>query len=172
MSPSPAVSAGPLADLFVRAASQLEARAVRRGGEPEFELVVEPDENGPARARPVIRERLARWEVTAAGDDLVLAAHELITNAARHGCSCPGDVVIVVMSRVGGHVLVAVHDPSPLPPTVREPFDDEESGRGLPLVGALCDRWGVLPAPDGKWVWLIRAIGYTGLSRREEVDAA
>jgi anti-sigma regulatory factor (Ser/Thr protein kinase) len=109
------------------------------------------------RARQAIRDRLGRWEVTDGADDVVLAAHELIANAARHGCSAADDVITIVMQRVDGYVLVAVYDPSSRIPVIRQSSDDAETGRGLPLVMSLCDRWGVLPAHDGKWVWLTRA---------------
>ncbi|GIH68024.1 ATP-binding protein [Sphaerimonospora thailandensis] len=32
---------------------------------------------------------------------------------------------------------------------------DEEHGRGLAIVAAYTDRWGVDPAPEGKTVWFI-----------------
>jgi anti-sigma regulatory factor (Ser/Thr protein kinase) len=173
MSHSPAEHApGPAAAFRDRPVPWTRAQDAAGRGGPELELVLAPDGPGLAHARETIRDRLARWEVTAVGDDLVLAAHELIANAVRHGCTSPDDVITIAMSRVEGHVVVAVYDPSPQPPTVREPSDDAETGRGLPLVMSLCDRWGVLPTPNGKCVWLTRAITDADVSHQEEVRCA
>ncbi|MFE1365183.1 ATP-binding protein [Streptomyces anulatus] len=38
-------------------------------------------------------------------------------------------------------------------PELREPTDDETSGRGLLIVDALAERWGVRPRYPGKTVW-------------------
>ena len=52
-------------------------------------------------------------------------------------------------------VVIEVWDTNPLPPVVTQADPDDESGRGLMLVDALCERWG-WTVPDGwcgKAVW-------------------
>jgi hypothetical protein len=52
-------------------------------------------------------------------------------------------------------VVIEVWDTNPLPPVVTQADPDDESGRGLMLVDALCEHWG-WTVPDGwcgKAVW-------------------
>jgi anti-sigma regulatory factor (Ser/Thr protein kinase) len=79
-----------------------------------------------------------------------LIVSELVTNAIIHGRTSatievhpPGDVL-----------RVAVRDDNPvLPPVGDKPDLNAESGRGLMIVRALADRWGIERAADGKAVW-------------------
>ncbi|GGO55297.1 hypothetical protein GCM10012286_67070 [Streptomyces lasiicapitis] len=49
---------------------------------------------------------------------------------------------------------VAVHDPTRRQPQVQNATTDDTNGRGLMLVNALADGWGVEPrVPCGKTVW-------------------
>jgi hypothetical protein len=43
-------------------------------------------------------------------------------------------------------------------PQPRFAADDDESGRGLILVRALADNWGVRPTDDGKTTWFTLAL--------------
>ncbi|MFF0698551.1 ATP-binding protein [Streptomyces tendae] len=49
------------------------------------------------------------------------------------------------------HVVIEVDDGSPCTPVLRCPGPDDESGRGLLLVQALAEAWGV--SPDGTTTW-------------------
>ncbi|PZX35341.1 hypothetical protein K373_04559 [Streptomyces sp. DvalAA-21] len=51
----------------------------------------------------------------------------------------------------GRTLTVEVHDSGEAVPAVRQPRG--ESGRGLPLVDAVADRWGVRDRGPGKVVW-------------------
>jgi hypothetical protein len=53
------------------------------------------------------------------------------------------------------HVLIEVWDQDPYVPTLKATRPDDESGRGLMLVDALCERWDCAIQPDwkGKVVW-------------------
>jgi anti-sigma regulatory factor (Ser/Thr protein kinase) len=78
-----------------------------------------------------------------------LVVSELATNAIRHAGTDFG-----VEVDVGPVVRVAVSDQQPgeLPPvTTLEPTSS--SGRGLGIVAALADRWGVESLAAGKRVW-------------------
>ena len=59
------------------------------------------------------------------------------------------------LSSDSAHVLIEVWDEDRRLPTVREAAPDDESGRGLMLVEALCERWGSAMPPGwkGKVVW-------------------
>ncbi|MGQ4268592.1 ATP-binding protein [Nocardiopsis changdeensis] len=57
------------------------------------------------------------------------------------------------------HLYIEVTDRAPGDPTPRYQDDDAESGRGLFLVEALCERWGVTPhQPIGKTVWCVLSL--------------
>lgn len=89
-------------------------------------------------------------------DNAVLATGELFANAVRHGSSDSGDTITVTVERTGHDVRVTVADHSPAMPRLCAADVAEESGRGLTLVAALSDDWGIaLPAPGatGKSVW-------------------
>lgn len=85
-------------------------------------------------------------------DEVELAATELLTNALLHGLP---PVSVSVDAGPDGAVLV-VRDAAPQLPA-RLPrdvlADDATTGRGLSLVEALSDEWGVTPRADGKLVW-------------------
>ncbi|MDT0464818.1 ATP-binding protein [Streptomyces gibsoniae] len=78
-----------------------------------------------------------------------LLASELIANAVLHSAG-PCDVVV---TRNAERLRVEVTDTDPaLPSTVAADLNDE-SGRGLLLIEALADAWGVKPEPEGKTMW-------------------
>ncbi|MER7759637.1 ATP-binding protein [Streptomyces sp. NPDC097619] len=88
--------------------------------------------------------------------ELSLCVSELATNALRHGVP-PGRGFRVRMVRdpEARTVRVEVHDSGPGEPRIVPPAPGEPSqrGRGLLLVAALADAWGVEPRRPGKVVW-------------------
>ena len=82
-------------------------------------------------------------------DTAVLLVSELVTNAVRHA---HGPCALVV-NVAGDDVELAVEDGDPQAPVARDAQGLEESGRGLLLVRALADRWGVRAVPGGKAIW-------------------
>lgn len=92
-------------------------------------------------------------------DDAALVLSELVTNALRAGSTA----VTVHLQVWPGRLRVAVSDAAPGRPRLRRPGIRETSGRGLQVVAALADDWGVTELGDGggKQVWaelaLIRA---------------
>src|SRR5690606_30413380 len=120
----------------------------------------------PGSARAVVRAALAEWTGLAlpgtehltgrAVDDAELIASELVTNAVVHAGT---DLRLTCRLEEGtGALIVEVRDRHPS----RAPRGDEpetaphhtlEYGRGLRLVAALCDAWGVTYRPGEKTVW-------------------
>ncbi|MFE9815745.1 ATP-binding protein [Streptomyces sp. NBC_00236] len=103
-------------------------------------------------AREFVRSALADWgfgEVRA--DDVLVCVSELATNALVHGVPPGRGYRVMLWLRDEGRVRVEVHDSGDGEPGVREP--DGESGRGLVIVEALADRWGVGERVPGKVVW-------------------
>ncbi|GAA2810892.1 MULTISPECIES: ATP-binding protein [Kitasatospora] len=84
-----------------------------------------------------------------------LILSELVTNALVHGGGAPA----VVLELRGGRLYITVSDASPVPVVRRAPDDARTGGRGLDLVDALADEWGVeLIGSYGKAVWAISAV--------------
>jgi PAS domain S-box-containing protein len=86
-------------------------------------------------------------------DALVLMVSELATNAVQHAAT--EFEVAVRVAPDGGHVRVEVHDGAPGFPTPPEEVPDAPHGRGLRIVRALADAWGIEMWRDrpGKTVW-------------------
>ena len=113
-------------------------------------LRLQPTPDAPAKARDRVA-RVARFLPGERLDDAVLMTSELVTNAVRHGSG----IVTVAIDDRGGCLSVAVADESPRRPVVRDADLDAGGGRGLQLVRALANAWGVRPTRDGvgKVVW-------------------
>ncbi|QKV93522.1 ATP-binding protein [Streptomyces sp. NA02950] len=105
-----------------------------------------------AALRRIVRTHLKLWGLS----DLVGAAQicvtELVANVIRHvGVGTPTTLALVMN---GTDLRIEVHDPdrSALPTLLNVP-KTAESGRGLTLVTAVSDRWGVIPTETGKTTW-------------------
>jgi anti-sigma regulatory factor (Ser/Thr protein kinase) len=84
-------------------------------------------------------------------DSIGVMVSELATNAVSHAAS--GFTVVVDVEPDG--ISIAVSDRGPGHPAVRSPRPTERTGRGLRIVDAFADTWGIDAAPgtDGKTVW-------------------
>lgn len=101
-------------------------------------------------ARQFARAALTDWRVDGRRtDDILLCVSELATNALVHGVP-PGRGFLLRLSYEGG-VRVEVHDSGDGCPYIPDCAD--EGGRGLLLVAALADKWGVGERHPGKTVW-------------------
>ncbi|MEV7869191.1 ATP-binding protein [Streptomyces sp. NPDC088124] len=86
-------------------------------------------------------------------DDAVLAAHELFSNAVRHGSHSPTDTITVTVECSGDTLRIGVRDGSPHLPRPRAAGSEDTDGRGLRLVEALTTVWGTVHHGQGKTVW-------------------
>lgn len=103
----------------------------------------------PQVRRLVTKVLRARGVSDQALSDAQVVAAELVANGLLHGRSPLSVSVSVDRSRV--HLQVS--DESADLPTVRTSSPDEPSGRGLHLISALSNGWGVERLPLGKLVW-------------------
>ncbi|MFD9816960.1 ATP-binding protein [Streptomyces sp. NPDC059080] len=121
-------------------------------------LPLEPRSVG--RAREALRRRLRAWGIgrDAAGVAELLVS-ELVTNAVK--ARAPAMSVVGVRCGVagGGRLRLEVQDGSEERPVIKElAEEDAECGRGLMLVDALADGWGVDRHVIGKTVWAEMAV--------------
>ncbi|WP_138962301.1 ATP-binding protein [Streptomyces sp. YIM 121038] len=103
-------------------------------------------------ARAFTRAILAAWEISERVDDITLCVSELTTNALVHGVP-PGRGFRLRLVRDGAVVRLEVHDSGDGWPRLVGEGNADESGRGLLLVAALADSWGVAERHPGKVVW-------------------
>lgn len=115
---------------------------------PELESVV--------AARRVVHSAVESWKLAErVGEDAALVASELATNAVLHARTN----FMVSVSRLGTGVRVEVSDRNPVLPEAAAGRPDDllairsMTGRGLPLVAAISDRWGCDRRGSGKVVW-------------------
>ena len=115
-------------------------------------------------SRQFVRLALKRWGLAALAEDAELVVSELVTNAVQaSGVTDPeaawGDLgrlatiqVRVLMYQAG--IVIEVWDRDPGAPAGHDAASDEEGGRGLMIVTALCKEWDYLcAARGGKVVW-------------------
>ncbi|MEW2418512.1 ATP-binding protein [Streptomyces sp. NPDC046866] len=95
---------------------------------------------------------LHAWGVTSRLDDMSLCVSELATNALLHGVP-PGRGYLLRLLRFDGAVRIEVHDSGGGRPRIESRDADAPGGRGLLLVAAVADRWGVGLRVPGKVVW-------------------
>ncbi|MEU5213151.1 ATP-binding protein [Streptomyces sp. NPDC020742] len=101
--------------------------------------------------RRELRQLLSRWTAPGGGElteVATLLTSELVTNALVHA-----EGGAVVTARVGDRLRVEVRDGTPGRPEIPTPTTEDTSGRGLMLVRALADAWGIRTEGLGKCVW-------------------
>ncbi|MFC1434924.1 SpoIIE family protein phosphatase [Streptacidiphilus sp. N1-3] len=109
-----------------------------------------------SEVRGELRDAVRRWGVGDLADTVELLTSELVTNALVH---TDRDALLTArLYQEGGEagparLRVEVDDESDLWPKRRTPGEQASSGRGLMLVEALADAWGVDPRGSGKRMW-------------------
>ncbi|MEU6523579.1 ATP-binding protein [Streptomyces sp. NPDC046924] len=129
------------------------ATRARRTGCPGYSETLPRQPESAGVARSLVRAALAVWGLDELADDGALIVSELVSNAVRHARS---HSIRVTVTRPGtARVYIGVVDKSRACPEPREPDEEDESGRGLTLVGSLADDWGTDVLPWGKRVWAV-----------------
>ncbi|WP_328405910.1 ATP-binding protein [Streptomyces sp. NBC_00390] len=101
--------------------------------------------------RRIVRSYLLLWGLAESADSVELAVTELLANVVRH---VPGRHCGLLVLRHPEGVRVEVSDGSSQVPVLRCADAGDESGRGLALLDAVVDKWGVdSRGKAGKTVW-------------------
>ncbi|MGW0554775.1 ATP-binding protein [Streptomyces sp. NPDC002926] len=107
-------------------------------------------------ARMELRKALAGWGLVVIEDAALIVLSELVTNAVRHARVSPGREIETRYLPTSGGVRIEVHDAADTWLEKRDFDPDSEDGRGLGLVAALADQWGVNERVGvGKAVWAV-----------------
>ncbi|MEY9846836.1 SpoIIE family protein phosphatase [Streptacidiphilus sp. MAP5-3] len=117
--------------------------------------IAQADLDQIAELRAELRDAARRWGVGDLSDTVELLTSELITNALVH---TDRDAMLTARlfhdSESGRlRLRIEVEDESDQWPKRRTPGEQASSGRGLMLVEALSDAWGVEPNGSGKRMW-------------------
>ncbi|WTL44036.1 ATP-binding protein [Streptomyces brevispora] len=116
----------------------------------ELPFLAEPAE--VAGLRRVVRLHLRLWGLPDVVEAAELCVSELVANVIRHVGEGTPSTLEVGMN--GTHLRVALRDPdASVLPTLVHAESDDESGRGMALLDAVSDRWGVILGASSKLVW-------------------
>ena len=113
----------------------------------EVEQAFAPDGPSARAARRFVAEAVTAIGMPA--DEALLLASELVTNVVVHARTD----FVVRMALTENAIRVAVMDGNTRLPTRGAAPVDATSGRGLSIVDAVVQRWGVQVHPGGKTVW-------------------
>jgi anti-sigma regulatory factor (Ser/Thr protein kinase)/anti-anti-sigma regulatory factor len=129
------------------------AKALAEAGEePEprrIRVRLRPVPEACRQVRQLVTQACAAWQQKELAATAALIATELVTNVVRHAHT----TMEFTLGLRDGRLCVTVRDGSRRLPRPADPGVSDAGGRGLNLVRALTDSWGVLPTTDGKVVW-------------------
>jgi anti-sigma regulatory factor (Ser/Thr protein kinase) len=111
----------------------------------EAMLELAPDPTSPMKARVFLAMTLHEWGCDDVGDVAALLVSEVVTNAVEHVQS----TALLTASYDQGRVEVRVQDESDALPLLQRSDPEAEAGRGLMLLNALADQWGIEPLAGG-----------------------
>ncbi|MFD9027450.1 ATP-binding protein [Streptomyces parvulus] len=102
--------------------------------------------------RQALRLQLGSWGLDGLAHAAEICVGELVANVVKHvGTGTPSTLVV---SLCGPRLRIEVHDPDARAlPTLVAPSLDAEAGRGMTMVDAVSERWGVELAGDHKVTW-------------------
>ncbi|MEU9509995.1 ATP-binding protein [Micromonospora sp. NPDC048170] len=124
-------------------------RVANAAAAPRLRARLEPVAEACRRARELVTDACAWWQLPEAVGPASLVLSELVGNAVRHA----GTPMRVTLTLRRPHLHLAVADGSPASVRAGSPDLRAEGGRGLMLVRELAQRWGSAPVGDGKVVW-------------------
>ncbi|RII08051.1 Histidine kinase-, DNA gyrase B-, and HSP90-like ATPase [Streptomyces sp. YIM 130001] len=104
------------------------------------------------QVRRIISAQLRHWHLEPLIDEATLGVTELLSNVHRHAGPDKQCTVEIVLRP--DRLTVSVHDHDPRLPQVHRAESLDTCGRGLALVEAVSESWGMRPeGPAGKVVW-------------------
>ncbi|MEV5955922.1 ATP-binding protein [Streptomyces sp. NPDC051987] len=106
------------------------------------------------QVRRIVSAQLRYWRLDPLIDRAALGVTELLTNVHRH--AQPDKNCTVEIELQLDRLTVSVRDHDPRLPVVEDGTDIAPMatcGRGLAMVAAVSESWGVRPHDDGKVVW-------------------
>jgi serine/threonine-protein kinase RsbW len=121
----------------------------------QFRVQLKADSTSARKGRALVSEALASWEQERWGDAARLCASELITNVILH--TRANDCELLVTRRQD-HLQIFVHYEAPRAPhRQRRSREDRrptaDHGRGMRIVDALANEWGVIENEVGGSSW-------------------
>jgi anti-sigma regulatory factor (Ser/Thr protein kinase) len=102
-------------------------------------------------ARHFVRDQLLAWRLERLVEDAELGVTELVANAVKHART---DLRLELTVDAGATFSVTDGHPvlrSPVGPAHSDAL--AESGRGLQIIAAIADDWGIRAMAEGKQVW-------------------
>ncbi|MFD8213050.1 ATP-binding protein [Streptomyces sp. NPDC059697] len=116
----------------------------------DIPFVAEPRE--VSALRRIMRLHLGFWGLHEITEAAQLCVTELVSNVITHvGAGTPTTLAV---SMNGTYLRIEVQDPDTRAlPTLLQAGADSEGGRGMALVDATADRWGVQLYPNRKITW-------------------
>lgn len=134
---------------------------------PAAEMQLLGEARSAGAARRFLATTLSDWNASSYDDAALLLVSELVANAALHART----EVSVRIELMDSCLRLEVTDLSPRQPVVRRYSAEATTGRGLGLVEALAERWGIVPhASGGKTVWVELAQSARPRSRHTEAE--
>ncbi|MEV7130924.1 ATP-binding protein [Streptomyces sp. NPDC093260] len=105
-----------------------------------------------AGLRRLLRLHLELWNVQELSDAAQLCVSELVANVIKHvGHGTPATLAV---SMTDARLRIEVHDPDPRAlPALSDADLGAEAGRGMVLIDAIADRWGVDLTAGRKSTW-------------------
>jgi anti-sigma regulatory factor (Ser/Thr protein kinase) len=134
------------------------ARAVTASVPGQLDLSLDVTPDAVSSVRRIVAAHLELWgpPMNTLMERAELAVSELLTNVHDH---TPPDrhgrrPAKLLVQRLPGGLCVNVRDTDGRLPAAQHPTADDERGRGLLLLQAIADDYGVSPHPTGKDVWV------------------
>lgn len=119
-------------------------------------VTLPPVPRAVAACRSWSRQTVTRWRLGEAARVVEQLVSELVTNSIEHA---GGVSVMVLLMYAAGMLRIEVRDHDAVNlPVLKDPGLADTDGRGLVIVEALSDRWGVRVTDTGKSVWCELAV--------------
>ncbi|MEW2632027.1 ATP-binding protein [Streptomyces sp. NPDC048389] len=113
-----------------------------------------------AALRRIMGLHLRQWGLPHLTDAARICVTEMVSNVIRHVGDMTPTTLAVSMN--GTYLRIDVQDPDARAlPTLLSAHADDEVGRGMALIDATADRWGVILRADSKVTWCELATGLT-----------